>query len=285
MQIDSIGPHSDDGEGGSVPPVDTGADPGRLPAIYLDGVRLHSITEARCVRHIVEELEGARGGWVVTHNLDHLRRLRVDRSFAELAAGASVAVADGMPLLWACALRGKPLPERVAGSNLIWSLSQAAATRRQSVYLLGGDPGTAEAAAAVLAETYPGLRIAGHSCPDVGFDRDSTRLDRVVAEVAATAADIVYVALGSPKQEQFIDHARSALPKAWWLGIGISFSFVCGAVERAPEWMQEKGLEWAHRLAQEPRRLSRRYLVDGLPFAARLLTVSAVKRRPVAGDG
>ena len=96
----------------------------------------------------------------------------------------------------------------------------------------------------------------------------------------ATAAnpDIIYVALGSPKQEWLIGQLRGYLPRAWWLGIGISFSFLSGHVKRAPMWMQRAGLEWLHRLCQEPRRLARRYLVQGLPFAA-LLFASAIKNR------
>jgi N-acetylglucosaminyldiphosphoundecaprenol N-acetyl-beta-D-mannosaminyltransferase len=94
----------------------------------------------------------------------------------------------------------------------------------------------------------------------------------------ASSPDVVFVALGSPKQERVIGELRSLLPAAWWLGIGISFSFVSGAVQRAPLWVQRLGLEWLHRLVQEPRRLARRYLVDGLPFAARLFANALVQR-------
>ena len=89
-----------------------------------------------------------------------------------------------------------------------------------------------------------------------------------MAELIAARPDIVFVGLGSPKQEHVIASLRSCLPSAWWLGVGISFSFVCNRVRRAPPWMQKLGLEWVHRLWQEPGRLARRYLIDGLPFAA-----------------
>jgi len=263
-------------------PVEVEVVPRRaLPIIRLHGISLHALTERECVQHIVDELSGGHGGWVVTHNLDHLRRLRADAAFAALCEGATVRVADGMPLIWACALQGTPLPERVAGSNLISSLSEAAATHHRSVFLLGGEPGTAEAAADVLERRHPDLRIAGTSCPSPGFEHRAGELDQITHELCTSRPDIVFVAFGSPKQEQFIARCRHCLPRAWWLGVGISFSFLCGSVKRAPVWIQDIGLEWAHRLAQEPRRLARRYLVDGVPFAFRLLASSALRRRHI----
>ena len=89
-------------------------------------------------------------------------------------------------------------------------------------------------------------------------------------QLIASRADIVYVGLGSPKQERVIEQFKHLLPRAWWLGVGISFSFLCGEVRRAPRWMQRCGLEWTHRLWQEPGRLAKRYLIDDLPFALRL---------------
>src|SRR5262249_7804430 len=133
----------------------------------------------------------------------------------------------------------------------------------------------AEEAARVLCERFAALRIAGIECPAPGFERDASSRERVAAALEQSGADLVLVALGSPKQEQLIADLRARLPRAWWIGIGISFSFVAGRVVRAPRWMQRLGLEWVHRLAQEPRRLARRYLVDGLPFAASLLAGSA----------
>jgi len=255
-----------------------------FPEVELCGVRFDAPTERQCVEHVMSMLEAGRGGWIVTPNLDHLRRLVVDDEFRSTCAPADLAVADGMPLIWASRLQGTPLPERVAGSHLISSLSEAAGRTGRSVYLLGGDEGTAEAATKVLGERYPGLTIAGTDCPAPGFERDEARMAELVRKLVAAEPDIVYVALGSPKQERLIRDLRRHLPHAWWIGIGISFSFLCGAVRRAPVWMQRTGLEWLHRLGQEPRRLGRRYLIDGLPFAASLLAKSAWRRvrRPAA---
>lgn len=253
-------------------------DPAALPAVNLLGVRVHAMTERATIDHILAELDRARGGWVVTPNLDILRRCVRDRAMRDLAHEATLVVPDGMPLIWASRLQGTPLPERVAGSNLVSSLSSAAASAGRSVFLLGGDPGVAESAGAELLRRFPGLRVAGFHCPAMGFENDETQLRAIEDALSAADPDIVYVALGSPKQERLIRRLRGAFPRAWLLGVGISLSFLCGEVRRAPRWMQRVGLEWLHRFLQEPRRLARRYFVDGVPFAIELFTRAGFAR-------
>ncbi|MCL2645700.1 MAG: WecB/TagA/CpsF family glycosyltransferase [Phycisphaerales bacterium] len=243
-----------------------------LPTIQLRGAKLHAVTEAQCIGHILDELDAARGGVVITPNLDHLHRLERDASFAALYQHADLIIADGMPLVWASRLQGTPLPQRVAGSTLFIHLSKAAAQRNRTIFLLGGAPSTADRAAAILQGRFPGLTIAGTCCPPMGFERDPATMEKIKSHLLVSRPDIVYVGLGSPKQERLIEQLKNLLPRAWWLGVGISFSFLCGEVRRAPRWMQRCGLEWTHRLWQEPGRLAKRYLIDDLPFALRLFT-------------
>lgn len=238
--------------------------------ITLLGVPIDSVTPAQAIDRIMAGLAAGRGGWVVTPNLEILRRLTTEPALATLVAPADLRLADGMPLIWASRLAGRPLPERVAGSNLISSLSAAAADHGRSIFLLGGSPGAADQAADVLRRRHPSLRIAGCLCPPMGFERDPAQIDHIRQTIASCSPDIIFVALGAPKQEQLIAQLAPHLPHAWWLGVGISFSFLAGHVRRAPLWMQKLGLEWLHRLAQEPGRLARRYLVDGLPLALAL---------------
>jgi len=255
----------------------------RPEGVRLRGVAFDRLTEQQAVEHVVSASQAGRGGWVMTSNLDHLRRAGRDAGFRQMLEEAALVVADGAPLIWASRLQGTALPERVAGSSLVWTLTQAAAEQGLSVFLLGGDPGTAEEAGKILAEKYPGLRVVGTYCPPMGYEHDSEEMQQMRAALRGSAADLVYVALGSPKQEKLIQQVRGELPEAWWMGVGISLSFICGRVQRAPRWMQVLGLEWVHRLVQEPRRLARRYLIEGIPFAV-ILLCSSVKRRWLRPD-
>jgi N-acetylglucosaminyldiphosphoundecaprenol N-acetyl-beta-D-mannosaminyltransferase len=241
-----------------------------LPQVELASVRLHAVRERQCIDFVMAHLRAGQGGWIATANLDHLRRLQRPGEFRRVYESASVVVADGMPVVWASRLQGTPVPERVAGSDLIRSLSAAAARNGRSVFLLGGEEGTAAAAAQHLCDANPGLRVTGTHCPPFGFERDDVLVAALRARLVDAAPDVVFVALGSPKQELLIERLRHDLPRAWWMGVGISFSFVAGTVRRAPRWLQRLGLEWAHRLAQEPRRLWARYLWQGPPFVLRL---------------
>lgn len=246
--------------------------------VRVGGIDFHALSEAECVMHVIGEIQRKRGGWVVTANLDHVRRAQGEGSYASLIRQADLLVADGMPIIWAAALQGTPLPERVAGSNLVSSLSRSAAIKGQSVFLLGGDPGTAEAAGEILTRINPGLRLAGCYCPMPGFEKRTGDLEAIRKNLLAAQPDIVYVALGSPKQELLIERFRKLLPSAWWIGVGISFSFLAGDLKRAPIWLQRIGGEWIFRLIQEPGRMSKRYLVQGIPFALALLGKAAFYR-------
>jgi N-acetylglucosaminyldiphosphoundecaprenol N-acetyl-beta-D-mannosaminyltransferase len=250
----------------------------------LMGAPMGVVTEADAVQSIIDAAEAGRGHWTITANLDHLRRYHRDPIQRGLIDDADLVVADGMPLIWASRLAGEPLPERVSGSNMVWSICEAASARGASVFLLGGDPGVAERAADVFRERYPSLEIAGTDCPPIGFEDDEQEVDRIRRQVTEASPQIVFVALGFPKQDLLIRILRSSLPHASFLGVGISLSYATGDVSRAPDWICRVGLEWAYRLSQEPtRRLARRYLVDGLPFGLRLM-MSAARHRVRRGD-
>jgi N-acetylglucosaminyldiphosphoundecaprenol N-acetyl-beta-D-mannosaminyltransferase len=245
---------------------------------FINAVRIDALTERECIDAIIHALASGRGGFVATHNLDHLRRLDDDSDFAAICAGADLRVADGMPLVWLSRLLDIGLPERVAGSSLIHTLSTAAARNGRSIYLLGGAEGTAAAAAAVLKRFNPDLKVAGTYCVPFGFEKDPSQIDQIIARLRKAEPDIVYVALGSPKQEILIVQLRRLFPRTWWLGVGISFSYVCGEVRSPPRWMQKAGCEWLFRLVQEPRRLAKRYLIDGIPFAGKLFARCSAER-------
>jgi N-acetylglucosaminyldiphosphoundecaprenol N-acetyl-beta-D-mannosaminyltransferase len=244
----------------------------------LGGVGFDPLDEDQVVQRVLDELSTQQGGQIVTPNVDILHRVARDPDARRHLDASSIVVADGKPLIWASRLGGHPLPARVPGSDLIWSLSEAMARTGRSVYLLGGEPGTAEVAEAKLRERFPTLRLAGHLSPPFGFDTRPEEYDAVCDAVAGAAPDLVFVGFGFPKQERVIARLRPRLPQTWFMGCGAAIGFVAGVYSRAPGWMQHSGLEWAHRLALEPRRLFRRYLVDDAPYALRLLAAGARTR-------
>ena len=166
----------------------------------------------------------------------------------------------------------------VTGSSLIFTLTEAAVQSGMSVYLLGGEPGVPEAAAENLARRYEGLKVVGTDSPPMGFDKSPTGMATVRGRLLSAAPNIVYVGLGFPKQERVISELASAMPAAWFIGCGAAIPFAAGKVPRAPAWMQRCSLEWVHRLAIEPRRLSKRYLLQDLPYGLSLLTFAMIAR-------
>lgn len=246
--------------------------------IAVCGLGIDALTEAQATERLFALLADGRGGVVLTPNLDHLRRHARQPDVRPAYAKADLVLADGMPLVWASRLQGTPLPERVAGSDLIWAVAERAARLGKSVFLLGGAPSVAPLAAERLIERFPSLCIAGYHCPPFGFLENESQLERAHRAVCAAGPDIVFVGLPSPIAEAVIAQLRPLLPRSWFLGLGVSLSFVSGDVRRAPRWTQRIGLEWLWRLSQEPLRLCRRYLLEGLPFACTLLG-SAVRTR------
>jgi N-acetylglucosaminyldiphosphoundecaprenol N-acetyl-beta-D-mannosaminyltransferase len=247
--------------------------------VMVDGSGIDPVTEADVTAAVCAALERGEGGRIVTPNVDILRLARSDAAVRGYLADATLVVADGMPVVWASRLAGRPLPERVPGSSLIWSLSYHLGRAGRSVYLVGGTPPDGgRRAAAVLAAACPGLRIAGASTPPYGFEREPAALAELRAGVVEAKPDLVFVGLGFPKQERLIDALRPELPGSWFLGCGAAINFVAGDSARAPQWMQRVGLEWAWRLAGDPRRLAGRYLRHDAPYALRLLVRAAVSR-------
>jgi N-acetylglucosaminyldiphosphoundecaprenol N-acetyl-beta-D-mannosaminyltransferase len=245
---------------------------GMSKRVLLDDVAIDAINLA----DLVSRLRAGSGGMIVTPNVDHLYRAGRDPAWRALLARADVTVADGMPLLWAARLAGTPLPCRLSGSDLMATLAGVAAEDGWGLCLIGGAGDAAARAGQALVRMHPSLRLVGCEAPLVGPDGvpdDDGLFDRL----AATSPRLVMVGLGSPKQEHFIELALRAWPSAWYIGVGVGFGFLAGQVRRAPLWMQRCGLEWCHRLSQEPRHLALRYARNA-PYALGLLGRSLARR-------
>ncbi|MEV0614927.1 WecB/TagA/CpsF family glycosyltransferase [Nonomuraea sp. NPDC050404] len=240
--------------------------------VRVGGVEVDALTEGEVVRRVAAAMEAGEGGRIVTPNVDICRAAASDPALRELVCSADLVVADGMPLVWAARLLGTPLPARVTGADLLWSLTELAARHDWPVYLLGGGPPhVAPKAARELTNRHPRLRVCGAHAPPFHFDATPEGAAEVRGKVIAARPRLVFAGLGFPRQDLLIAALREELPETWFLGCGAAIAFAAGTLGRAPAWMRRTGLEWAFRLGAEPVRLAPRYLVNDLPYAARLL--------------
>ena len=206
--------------------------------------------------------------YAVTPNVDHIVKVRYDETFGRAYAEAPLVLADGMPIMWAAKFLKTPLKEKVSGSDLFPLFCEVAARRGYKLFFLGGRSGAIEEAARVLRVRYQGLKVVGLHCPPMGFEKDPVENQKAIDLVRASGADLLFVGLGTPKQENWIyrHHRDCGVPVS--IGIGASFDFVAGQQKRAPVVMQKLGLEWLWRLVLEPKRMYRRYLVEDPEFFA-----------------
>lgn len=205
--------------------------------------------------------------YVVTPNVDHAVLLEEHAGLRQAYADASLVLADGAPVVLASRLLGRPLPERVAGSDLVPRLFEAANARGPlKVYLLGGMPGVAERAAENIAATWSQVEVVGTASPPLGFERDPAQSEAILQEISRLRPDLLLVGLGAPKQELWVHAHRESIAARAALCIGAAIDFLAGERKRAPKWMRRCGLEWFYRLLGEPRRLWRRYARDAWLF-------------------
>jgi N-acetylglucosaminyldiphosphoundecaprenol N-acetyl-beta-D-mannosaminyltransferase len=217
------------------------------------------MTRNQAAEAVMALIEAARPSYFITANV-HYAMLTSERS--ELRAindRAAFLLADGAPLVWASRRGGTRLPERVAGSDLVYDLAEQAARLGRGVYLLGGAEGVAVEAARKLQALYSGLRIVGTACPPPGsLSGEGCR--QVIAEIKAARPDLLLVALGQPKGELWLAEHLLELGVPVSAQIGATLDFIAGRVQRAPRFFQKTGLEWAFRIYTDPARLFPRYL-------------------------
>jgi N-acetylglucosaminyldiphosphoundecaprenol N-acetyl-beta-D-mannosaminyltransferase len=225
------------------------------------------VTFAEAIDRVEELVRAKKGGSVYTPNVDHVCLFNEDPRFRAAYEATDLSLVDGMPVLWASKILGRGLPEKISGSDLVAPLAERAARLGWRVYLLGGGDGVAERAKAKLEELAPGVQIVGTSSPRVNLDESAESRAPVIESIRSTSPDLLFVALGSPKQESWIYEVRDALRPTVCIGVGASFDFIVGIQQRAPKWVASAGLEWAYRLSRDPKRLWRRYLVRDPKFA------------------
>ncbi len=243
-----------------------------IQRLNILGTRIASVTYAEAVELILARALVRRpGAYICAANVHCVSTARQDPNYRAVLNGAFLTVPDGMPLVWAHRiLGGRPIKDRVYGPTLMLELCAAAAQRGIGIYLYGGAPGVPEKLAEILSPGYPGLKVAGVCAPPFAerADEDAQLMSEIDA-INASGAQLVFVALGAPKQELFMARHAGKI-QAVQIGVGAAFNFHTGIVPQAPAWMQGAGLEWLYRFCAEPRRLWKRYLFYNPYFIARL---------------
>lgn len=250
-----------------------------MPSASLFGLPISTLDTRATVARLIDAARGVRDGdgygvragtpFLATYANPHtINQLRDERGFVDELRRFDLVYPDGIGLVWAGRALGVPLPERVTASDFLPELCREAAARGLRLFFVGGEAGVADEAARRLTALAPGLDVAG---THPGFFASAEGEDALVERIRALRVAACLVGMGSPRQERWIlrHAARLGTPLVW--GVGGVFDFYSGRHARAPRWMMRLGIEWLHRMALEPRRLWRRYLVGNARFAARTL--------------
>jgi N-acetylglucosaminyldiphosphoundecaprenol N-acetyl-beta-D-mannosaminyltransferase len=242
--------------------------------VRIGEIEMDPLTLAAAIDAIEGLVRAGRGGTVFTPNVDHFVLAAEDERFRAAYRDTDLSLVDGTPVLWAARALGSPLPEKVSGSDLLLPVIERGARYGWRVFLLGAAPGIAERVKAIVEAEYPGVRVVGTSSPNIDLARPISDQKEIIDAVKATKPDVLFLALGSPKQEIWAHRIRETMKPTVVVGVGATFDFVAGTAKRAPRWISRAGLEWLYRLAHEPRRLWKRYLVRDPKFAVIVLRES-----------
>ena len=240
------------------------------------GVEIDAVTTASTIARLSTLLEKGSSGYVVFCTVSTVLSARDDRRVRAALAGASIVTPDGMPLVWLGKKAANQPIERVYGPDFMLDVF-ASTAGRFSHFFYGGHDGVASEMVARLTERFPDLRVAGYLEPAMDLAIDDASPDLSVIE--ASGADLVWVGLGHPKQELWMQRHCERLSSSALLGVGAAFDFHAGRKKEAPRWMKRRGLQWLHRLAKEPRRLWRRYVWGNTRFLGLLVAEKLRKQR------
>lgn len=230
--------------------------------IEMMGCQIDNLSMEETLQTIERFIQTGQPHQHVVVNVDKLVKASRDEKLRRIINDCSLINVDGMPVVWASRLLGKPLRERVAGVDLFESLMRRSAETGWRVYLLGAREEIVSDVKRIYEKKYPGLTIAGYGN---GYWKPEEE-PGVVREIKAAKADILFVAISSPKKEQFLGRYQAEMKIPFAMGVGGTFDVAAGKVRRAPPWMQRAGLEWFYRFLQEPRRMFRRYFFDDMFF-------------------
>jgi len=237
------------------------------PRIEMMGCTIDNLSMEETLQTIEGFIASGQAHQHVVVNVDKLVKAQHDPELRQIINDCALINADGMPVVWASRLLGKPLKERVAGVDLFEALMARAAEKGWRVYLLGAKEDIVFRVHQIYTERFPSLVFAGYRNGYWKPEEESA----VVDQIAAARADLLFVAISSPKKEQFLGAYQTRMKIPFAMGVGGTFDVAAGKVKRAPVWMQKSGLEWFYRFLQEPRRMFRRYFIEDMAFIGLML--------------
>jgi N-acetylglucosaminyldiphosphoundecaprenol N-acetyl-beta-D-mannosaminyltransferase len=233
--------------------------------ITLMGCAIDNLTMEETLRKVEGFIASGTPHQQVSVNVDKLVKASRDPALRRIVNACALVNVDGMPVVWAARLLGKPLKERVAGVDLFEALMRRAADKGWRVFLCGARDEVVAEVAARYRHRYPQLVLAGWRN---GYwnGADAAQEAQVAMQIRDARPDLLFVALGSPQKEQFLGRWQAEMQVPFAMGVGGTFDVAAGRVKRAPPWMRKAGLEWFYRFLQEPRRMFRRYFIDDMAF-------------------
>lgn len=235
-----------------------------MARINFLNIKVDNLTMDEALSKIDFLIQTKEPSFVVTPNMDHIVKVEEDSEFKEVYENADLILTDGKPLIWISNILKRPIKEKISGSDIFPRICEMAAAKEYSLFILGAGKGVALKAKENLIKKYPGLKIKDVYSPTYGFENDEKEIEYICRRIKNSHADILAVALGAPKGEKFIYKWKNKYQVPLSISIGATIDFEAGRVKRAPKWMSNHGLEWAFRIIQEPKRMSKRYFNDAL---------------------
>jgi N-acetylglucosaminyldiphosphoundecaprenol N-acetyl-beta-D-mannosaminyltransferase len=230
--------------------------------IPIGTITIHDVSSSEAVEWILDRARSRAGGFVCTPNADYVVKAARDGRFQLAVEAADLRVPDGMWIIYASRIAGRNLNSTVTGRMLLPAIAERAREGNIQIAFFGAAPGVASAAAHALKETYPGLVVAASISPPMGLVIGSDADNATIAELIKLRPHVIFVGLGAPKEILWMQAHVDDLVGSVLVGIGAGIDIAAGRFRTAPAWMTRVGLEWVFRLAQEPRRLARRYLLE-----------------------
>lgn len=227
------------------------------------GIKIDNLDFQEALARVEEIVTAREPEYFSCINLHQIVLYKENERFREITDRAGLLTVDGQPVMWIAKMFGTPIKEKVPGEEFVPAVCKLATEKGYRIFFLGGAPGAAERAVENLRKDWPHLKVAGTYSPPFGFEHDEAEMEKINALLKASQADILFVGLGSPKQDIFIDENKKIYRIPLSLSIGIAIDYLGGSIDPTPKWARDHGLAWFFRFIQEPRRLFKRYFIEG----------------------